>query len=62
VSVAHARGIALGPLATFAYDIKHVTLAVLNARDKSAPMTLGIAGQQTAVIALPIVEIADHMH
>jgi hypothetical protein len=49
-------------LATFAYNIKHVTLAVLNAGDESAPMTPVIPRQQTAVIALPMIEIANHMH
>jgi hypothetical protein len=55
-------GITLGSLAALANNIKHVPVAVLHAGNEPLPMTSVVARQQTAVITLSAIEIANHMH
>jgi hypothetical protein len=55
-------GIALRPFAAFADDVVHVAMPVLYSGDEAPPMAIAIAGEQARVIALVIVEVADHVH
>ena len=54
--------IALRALAAVADDVEHVAVAVAHAGDETAPVAALVAREQAGVVALAVVEVADHMH
>jgi hypothetical protein len=55
-------GVAFGAFAAIANHVVQITPAIHHARDEAPPVALIVAREQTGIIALAAVEIADHVH